>query len=414
LGFKKKGFKSSRFKNHGKISRMSLPTRSVYQQKFPPQSGNKPFGAAPSKTDNTKREPLKCWGCGEEHLLRDCPHRKQNNRRVYNVQEATTVNDVARSMPQIYAALDNRQDDHQASVVEMEGMISNHPVSILIDPGSNLSYVSPQTVEKCKLQQVKHVKSWLVQLATGTKRKVTEVIPACQFIMNGLPTRATLNMLPLGSYDLLIGMDWLASHKTKLDCYNKTLECEDGEGRRITLQGIQNPVSVRQISSLQVKKYCRKGCPLYAIQVLNSVENNKPSLEDHPILREYKYVFPEEVPGLPPRRDIDFSIELVPGAVPMSRTPYRMSTPELVELKLQLKEMWDKGYIRPSVSPWGAPALFVKNKDGTLRLCIDYRQLNKVTIKNKYPLPRIDDLFDQLRGATIFSKIDLRSGYHQV
>jgi hypothetical protein len=96
----------------------------------------------------------------------------------------------------------------------------------------------------------------------------------------------------------------------------------------------------------------------------------------------------------------------------VSRTPYRMSTLELVELKLQLKEMMDKGYIQPSVSPWGAPALFVKKKDGTLRLCIDYRQLNKMTIKNKYPLPRIDDLIDQLRGATIFSKIDLRSGYH--
>jgi hypothetical protein len=98
----------------------------------------------------------------------------------------------------------------------------------------------------------------------------------------------------------------------------------------------------------------------------------------------------------------------------MSREPYRMSTLELVELKLQLKEMLDKGYIRPSVSPWGAPALFVKKKDSTLKLCIDYRQLNKMTIKNKYPLPRIDDLFDQLRGATIFSNIDLRSGYHQV
>jgi hypothetical protein len=118
--------------------------------------------------------------------------------------------------------------------------------------------------------------------------------------------------------------------------------------------------------------------------------------------------------GLPLRRDIDFSIELAPGAVPVSKTPYQMSTPELVELKLQLKEMMDKGYIRPSVSPWGAPVLFVKKKDGTLRLCIDYRQLNKVTIKNKYPLPKIDDLFDQLGGASIFSKIDLRSGYHQV
>jgi hypothetical protein len=140
-------------------------------------------------------------------MLRDYSHRKKNKRRVYNIQDATTFNDVARSMPQIYAALDNRQYYHQASMVGMEGMISNHLVSILIDPGSNLSYFSPQTVEKCNFQQVRHVKSWLVQLATGTKRKVTEVIPACQFIMNGLPTPKTLNILPLGSYDLLIGMD---------------------------------------------------------------------------------------------------------------------------------------------------------------------------------------------------------------
>jgi hypothetical protein len=318
------------------------------------------------------------------------------------------------NIPKIHASLDNRQADHQASVVEMEGMVTNHLISILIDPGSNLSYISPQTVEKCKLQQAKHTKPWLVQLAMGTKRRVTRVITTCPVIVNGFPTQATLNILPLGSYDMLIDMDWLASHKAKLDCYNKTLECEDDKGERRTLQGIQKPVSVRKISSLQMKKYCRKGFPLYAIQVLDSVKDQKPSLEEHPILKYFRDVFPEEVPGLPPKRDIDFSIELVPGAVPMSRAPYRMSTPELVELKLQLKEMLDKGYIRPSVSPWGAPTLFVKKKDGTLRLCIDYRKLNKMTIKNKYPLPRIDDLFDQLRGATIFSKIDLRSRYHQV
>jgi hypothetical protein len=131
---------------------------------------------------------------------------------------------------------------------------------------------------------------------------------------------------------------------------------------------------VRRISSLQMKNYCRKGCPLYAIHVLEFVEDEKPNLEDHPILREYKDMFPEEVPSLPPRRDIDFSIELAPGVVPMSRTPYRMSTLELVDLKLQLKRMMDKGYIRSSMSPWGAPILFVKNKYGTLRLCIDYKQ----------------------------------------
>jgi hypothetical protein len=147
---------------------------------------------------------------------------------------------------------------------------------------------------------------------------------------------------------------------------------------------------------------------------LKTIEDDKPSLKDHSTLRKYRDVFLEEVSGLPLRRDIDFSIELAPGVVSVSRTPYRMSTPDLVELKFQLREMMDKGYIRPSVSPWGAPVLFVEKKEDTLRLCIDYRQLNKVTIKNKYPLPRIDDLFDQLGGASIFSKIDLRSGYHQV
>jgi hypothetical protein len=299
-------------------------------------------------------------------------------------------------------------------VVEMEGMITNHLVYILIDLGSNLSYVAPQAIDKCKLQPVRHVKPWLVQLATGTKIKVAEVILACQFIMDVLPTQETLNILPLGSYDLLVDMDWLATYNTKLDCYHKKLECENEEGGKINLQGVQSLVSVRRISMLQMKKYCRKGCPLYAIQVLESVENEKPNLEDHPILREYRDIFPEEVPGLPPRRDIYFSIELALGVVLVSRTPYRMSALEIVELKIQLKEMMDKGYIQPIVSPWITPILFMKNKDGTLRLCIDYRQCNKTTINNKYPLPRIDDLFDQLMGASIFSNINLRYGYHQV
>ena len=135
-------------------------------------------------------------------------------------------------------------------------------------------------------------------------------------------------------------------------------------------------------------------------------------MEDIPVLREYVDIFLEEIPGQPPKRELDFTIELVPGAVPSSKAPYRMNILELNELKSQLKELIDKKYIQPSVSPWGAPVIFIKKKDRTMRLCIDYRQLNKMNIKNRYPLPRIDDLFDQLRGATVFSKIDLRSGYH--
>ncbi|KAL0541244.1 hypothetical protein IC582_021286 [Cucumis melo] len=138
------------------------------------------------------------------------------------------------------------------------------------------------------------------------------------------------------------------------------------------------------------------------------------SLSSEPVVRDYLDVFPEELPGLPPHREIEFAIELESGTVPISRASYRMALAELKELKVQLREFLDKGFIRPSVSPWGAPVLFVKKKDGSMRLCIDYRELNKVTVKNRYPLPRIDDLFDQLQGATVFSKIDLRSGYHQL
>ena len=117
---------------------------------------------------------------------------------------------------------------------------------------------------------------------------------------------------------------------------------------------------------------------------------------------------------MPPHREIEFAIDVVPGSTPASITLYRMAPVELKELKLQLQELLEKGFIRPSISPWGAPVLFVKKKDGTLRLCVDYRQLNKMTVKNKYPLPKIYDLFDQLKGESVFLKIDLRFGYHQL
>ena len=133
-----------------------------------------------------------------------------------------------------------------------------------------------------------------------------------------------------------------------------------------------------------------------------------------PMIREFLDVFPEELSGVPPEREVHLSIEVVQGMTLILRAPYRMAPTELKELKTQLLELLDKGFIRPSVSPWGAPVLSVKKKDGTLRMCSDYRQINKVTIKNKYPLPRIEDLFDQLIGASVFSKIDLRSGYFQL
>ncbi|GJQ93258.1 putative reverse transcriptase domain-containing protein [Tanacetum coccineum] len=142
--------------------------------------------------------------------------------------------------------------------------------------------------------------------------------------------------------------------------------------------------------------------------------SDSPNIENLSFIREFADVFPDELPRLPPAREIEFGIELIPGVEPISKALYRMALVELKELKEQLQEMLENGFIRPCVSPWGAPVLFVKKKDGSMRLCIDYRKLNRITIRNRYPLPRIDDLFDQLQGAKYFSKIDLRSIYHQL
>ena len=167
------------------------------------------------------------------------------------------------------------------------------------------------------------------------------------------------------------------------------------------------------ISAISARCLLQKGCKGYLAHVVDT-RSSEARLEDVPVVRDFLDVFPDDLPGLPPEREIDFPIDLVPGTTPISLPPYRMASVELKELKAQLQELVDGGFIRPSISPWGAPVLFVKKKDGTWRLCIDYRQLNKVTIRNKYPLPRIDDLFDQLQGAKVFSKIDMRSGYHQL
>jgi len=143
------------------------------------------------------------------------------------------------------------------------------------------------------------------------------------------------------------------------------------------------------------------------------VKNEKEMSSIH-VVKDFMDVFPEEIPRLPPKREVEFSIDLVPGAGPMSMGPYRMAPAKLIELKKQVEDLLEKQFIRLSVSPWGASVLLVKKKDGGSRLRVDYRQLNKLAIKNKYPLPRIDDLMDQLHEALVFLKIDLRSGYHQI
>jgi hypothetical protein len=360
-----------------------------------------------------RQTPIQCWGCKGNHMYRDCPHRGEKGRTVHNVQQAETMEEMGRNVPRIYAALDNKKEEYLSHMIEVEGMINNQTVAILIDLGDSNSYIDPKMVESLHFPRRKHGKSWLVQLATGAKRKVNDMVKSCLMDMNGLNTKAYLNILPLGSYDYLIGMDWLDQHHALLDCHKKSFTCLDEEGKLRKVQGIPKAVTIREISALQLKKCYRKGCQIFVAHMEETLRDKVPNLEDHAVLEEFEYVF-KEVPGLPPKRDIDFSINLMPGAAPVSKTPYRMSTLELKELQMQLEELIEKGYICPSVSSWGALVFFPKKKDGTLRLCIDFRQLNKVIVKNKYPLPRIHDIFDQLKDAKTFSKIYLRLGYHQV
>ncbi|GKF24453.1 hypothetical protein Tco_0076775 [Tanacetum coccineum] len=179
---------------------------------------------------------------------------------------------------------------------------------------------------------------------------------------------------------------------------------------------VKNKSRLEVISSIRTQGYIDKGCQVFLVQMMEKEETEafEKRIEDVPVVKDFLEVFPEDLPGLPPTRQVEFHIEIILGAAPVARAPYHLAPAEMKELAEQLKELSDKGFIRPSSSPWGAPILFVKKKDGSFRMCIYYRELNKLTVKNHYPLPRIDDLFDQLQGSSIYSKIDLRSGYHQL
>ncbi|KAL4032901.1 hypothetical protein IC575_005984 [Cucumis melo] len=240
----------------------------------------------------------------------------------------------------------------------------------------------------------------------------TEKVKACQIEMAGHVIEVTLLVLDM-HFDVILGMDWLAANHASIDCSHKEVAFNPSLMASFKFKGEGSRSLPKVISAMRASKLLSHGTWSILASVVDTREVDV-SLSSEPMVRDYLDVFLEELSGLPPHREIEFAIELEPSTVPISRASYRMATAELKELKVQLQELLDKGFIRPSVSPWGAPVLFVKKKDGSMRLCIDYRELNKVTVKNKYPMPRIDDLFDQLQEAKVFSKFDLRLGYHQL
>ncbi|GJS11386.1 putative reverse transcriptase domain-containing protein [Tanacetum coccineum] len=259
-----------------------------------------------------------------------------------------------------------------------------------------------------------------VELADGRIIGLNTILRGCTLNLLNHPFNINLMPVELGSFDAIIGMDWLAKYQAIIVCAEKIVRIPWGNETLIVHgdgSNRGNETRLNIISCTKTQKYLLKGCPIFLAHVTTKKAEDKSEekrLEDVPIVRDFPDVFPEDLPGLPPTRQVEFQIDLVPGVAPVARAPYRLAPSEMKELSEQLQELSDKGFIRPSSSPWGAPVLFVKKKDGSFRMCIDYRELNKLTVKNRYPLPRIDDLFDQLQGSSVYSKIDLRSGYHQL
>jgi hypothetical protein len=269
--------------------------------------------------------------------------------------------------------------------------VANHPAVILFDSGASHTFISKKFVEQHCIPYNESREGFIIHSPGGqifTKEAAYHV--PVTLVERDFPT----NMIVLKGQDIdvILGMNWLAQQKAILNTDLRTIKLSYGK----------EEVLVSILVAILAKPCGR----VYEAII--------PEIQDILVVCEFSDVFPEDLPGLPPERDVEFVIELKPGTAPISRRSYRMPLNELAELKTQLQDLLEKGFIRPSSSPWGCPAIFVKKKDQTLRMCVDYIPLNEVTIKNKYPLPHINILFDQLTGARVFSKIDLRSGFHQI
>eukprot|EP00253_Pinus_taeda_P012618 PITA_12618 len=256
---------------------------------------------------------LNCWGCGGPHFQRDCPEASLNI--LHRTGKELISN--SRGNHRIHAVVDHNQAAHQSTVVESSARRQND------------------------FHQV--------EMASGELQTVGLNVDQCKIDLGVCTTKLKVYVIALGTYDLIIGMDWLEAHQVWVDSYGKRILGMNDDGEVIQIQGIKRKVSLRYISAMKMKRCLRKGCQAYVIQEVT--EGKGPSLGQYPVLAEFPDVFPKELPGLPPVRELDLTIELKPGTQPISKTPYRMTAPELQELQIQLKELLDIRHIRPSTSP---------------------------------------------------------------
>ncbi|GJS36542.1 putative reverse transcriptase domain-containing protein [Tanacetum coccineum] len=271
--------------------------------------------------------------------------------------------------------------------------LNDHFATVSFDSGADYSFISTNFLPSINMKPSVISLGYEIKIASGLIVVTNMIVRGCRLELEGHTFIIDLIPFGHGSFNVIVRMDWLLKLRAKIVCFEKI---------------VQIRLFNREI--LEVHGECLEG----NLKQLKSIKVDDQKLKDIPVVCNFPGVFLEDLSGLPPPCELEFRIDLIPRAMLVSKSPYRLAPTKMQELSNQLKELQYKGFIRPSSSPWGAPMLYVKKKDGSFRMYIDYQELNKLTIKNRYPLPRIDDLFNQLQGSRYFSKIDLRSSYHQL
>ncbi|GJV23965.1 putative reverse transcriptase domain-containing protein [Tanacetum coccineum] len=379
----------------------------------------------------------KCTNCKKlGHSARDCkvrPTANNNNNNNNNNQRTQGTNPREDGKSNQVIGLECNRRVARAYVVGSAGtnpnsnvvtgtfLLNNRYASILFDTGADRSFISTAFSTLIDIIPTTLDHGYDVELADGRIIWVNTLIRGCTLNFLNHPFNIDLMPVEMGSFDVIIGMDWLAKYHAVIVCDEKLVRVPFGNKTLIfhgdgSNNGHESRLNI--ISCTKAQKYLLEGCPIFLAQVTMKEAEDKSKekqLEEVPIVQDFPEVFPEDLPGIPPTRQVEFQIDLIPGAAPVARAPYRLAPSEMKELSDQLKELSDKGFIDHILLNLGElRSCFSRRKTDSFRMCIDYRELNKLTVKNRYPLPRIDDLFDQLQGSSIYSKIDLRSGYHQL
>ncbi|XP_062117928.1 uncharacterized protein LOC133831576 [Humulus lupulus] len=329
-----------------------------------------------------------CYSCGKEgHIKWNCPQKSQEGVKEHHKKDDNLV-------PARVFALTKPQVEASTFVVLGHIFIAGIDCHVLIDSGATNSFVAKRIMDGFNRSHEMHANGFGTMLPTGEVVISGKWFRALPLKVDYRELYVDLIELDITDFDVVLGMDWLKKYNATIDCKKKMVVFKPDEEEPFTFMGTTIGLRVPIISALEAGKMLQHGRMGFLVSVVNIAGTMMQGLEDTRIVRNYLDVFPEDLPGLPPLREIEFTIELALETAPISKAPYRMAPAGLKELKFQLQELLELGFIRKSYSPWGVPVLFIKKKDGSMWMCIDYRELNKVTIKNKYPFPRKANVVD--------------------